>query len=133
MEFRRVLFRSDDERVHVGMMAPVDRTAVARRIDHTLLAPEATVDRVLALCAEARELHVGAVCVAPNQVSLAAGALRGSGVGVASVVGFPSGAHRAEIKAAEAAAAVADGADELDMVVPLGAVVAVRKIGRAHV
>lgn len=106
------------------MMAPVDRTAVARMIDHTLLAPEATVERVLALCAEARELQVGAVCVSPNQVSVAAGALRGSGVGVASVVGFPSGAHRAEFKAAEAAAAVADGAGELDMVVPLGAVVA---------
>lgn len=106
------------------MMAPVDRTAVARMIDHTLLAPEATVERVLALCAEARELQVGAVCVSPNQVSVAASALRGSGVGVASVVGFPSGAHRAEFKAAEAAAAVADGAGELDMVVPLGAVVA---------
>lgn len=106
------------------MMAPVDRTAVARMIDHTLLAPEATVDRVLALCAEARELQVGAVCVSPDQVSVAAGALRGSGVGVASVVGFPSGAHRPEVKAAEAAAAHADGADELDMVVPLGAVVA---------
>lgn len=106
------------------MMAPVDRTAVARMIDHTLLAPEATVERVEALCAEARELGVGAVCVSPNRVAVAAGALRGSDVGLASVVGFPSGAHRAEVKAAEAAAAVADGASELDMVVPLGAVVA---------
>ena len=106
------------------MMASVDRTAVARMIDHTLLAPEATVERVQALCAEAKELGVGAVCVSPNQVVTAATALRGSAVGLASVIGFPSGAHRAEVKAAEAAAAVADGATELDMVVPLGAVVA---------
>ena len=106
------------------MMASVDRTAVARMIDHTLLAPEATADRVRSLCAEARELGVGAVCVSPNQVAIAAGELRGSDVGLASVVGFPSGAHRAEVKAAEAAAALADGAGELDMVVPLGAVVA---------
>lgn len=114
----------DDERVHVGMMAPVDRTAVARMIDHTLLAPEATTDRVRALCAEAIQLGVGAVCVSPNQIALAAGELRGSDVGLAAVVGFPSGAHRAEVKAAEAGAAHADGAGELDMVVPLGAVVA---------
>ncbi len=106
------------------MMASVDRTAVARMIDHTLLAPEATVERVQALCAEAQELAVGAVCVSPNQVVTAAAALRGSEVGLASVIGFPSGAHRADVKAAEAAAAVADGASELDMVVPLGAAVA---------
>lgn len=106
------------------MMASVDRTAVARMIDHTLLAPEATIDRVRALCAEAVQLGVGAACVSPNQVATAADELRGSDVAVASVIGFPSGAHRAEVKAAEAATAVADGAAELDMVVPLGAVVA---------
>lgn len=106
------------------MMAPVDRTAVARMIDHTLLAPEATAERVSALCAEAIELAVGAVCVSPIHVAVAATELRGSDVGLASVIGFPSGAHRAETKAAEAAAACADGAGELDMVVPLGAVVA---------
>jgi deoxyribose-phosphate aldolase len=106
------------------MMAPVDRTAVARMIDHTLLAPGATAEQVRALCAEAVELGVGAVCVSPDKVTVAATALRGSDVGLASVVGFPSGAHRPEVKAAEAAAAVADGAGELDMVAPLGAVVA---------
>lgn len=106
------------------MMAPVDRTAVAAMIDHTLLAPEATADRVRALCAEAVALGVGAVCVSPDQVIVAAERLRGADVGLASVVGFPSGAHRPEVKAEEARAAVADGATELDMVVPLGAVVA---------
>ena len=104
------------------MMAPVDRTAVARMIDHTLLAPEATPDRVRALCAEALQLGVGAVCVSPDQVATAAVELRGSDVALASVIGFPSGAHRAGTKAAEAATAHADGATELDMVVPLGAV-----------
>ena len=105
------------------MMAPVERTAVARMIDHTLLAPEATPERVRALCAEAVALGVGAVCVSPNQVAVAAERLRGADVALASVVGFPSGAHRADVKAEEGRAAVADGATELDMVVPLGAVV----------
>jgi len=104
------------------MMAPVDRTAVARMIDHTLLAPEATPDRVRALCEEAVALGVGAVCVSPNLVRVAAAALSDAEVAVAAVVGFPSGAHLASVKAAEAEAAVADGATELDMVVPLGAV-----------
>jgi deoxyribose-phosphate aldolase len=114
----------DDERVHVGMMAPVDRTAVARMIDHTLLAPEATPERVRDLCAEARELGVRAVCVSPHLVPVAVDALGDAGISVAAVVGFPSGAHRAQVKAAEAMAAVDDGATELDMVAPLGAVVA---------
>lgn len=105
------------------MMAPVDRTAVARMIDHTLLAPEATPARVRALCEEAVRLGVGAVCVSPTMVAVAAEAVAGSGLAVASVVGFPSGAHRADVKAAEARGAVADGATELDVVVPLGAVV----------
>lgn len=74
------------------------------------------------LCAEAVELAVGAVCVSPNQVATAVSALDGSGIPVASVIGFPSGAHRAAVKAAEAVGAVDDGALELDMVVPLGAV-----------
>lgn len=104
-------------------MAPVDRTAVARMIDHTLLAPEATPGRVEALCAEAVALGVRAVCVSPHLVPVAVGALAGQPVDVAAVVGFPSGAHRAEVKAMEARAAAQDGAVELDMVAPLGAVV----------
>jgi len=104
------------------MMAPVDRTAVARMIDHTLLAPEATPDRVRALCAEAVALGVGAVCVSPHLVSVAREALEDADVAIAAVVGFPSGAHLPQVEAAEAAAAVADGATELDLVVPLGAV-----------
>ena len=92
-------------------------------IDHTLLAPEATPWQIERLCAEAQELGVAAVCVSPRWVALAIRTLDGK-VPVASVVGFPSGAHRSEVKADEGRLAVADGAEELDMVVPLGAVLA---------
>ncbi len=92
-------------------------------LDHTLLAPEATPDRVTALCDEAIELGVYAVCVSPRWVSLAARRLADSHVALAAVAGFPSGAHTSAIKAAEARGALDDGADEVDMVVALGAVV----------
>ena len=109
------------------MMAPVDanpdRAAVAGAIDHTLLAPEATAERVAALCDEAVALGAAAVCVSPRWVEVAAGRLADSTVAVATVIGFPSGAHRTDVKAEEAARARRDGADELDMVVALGAVV----------
>jgi deoxyribose-phosphate aldolase len=90
-------------------------------IDHTLLRPEATAAEVVALCAEAEELDVAAVCVSPSRLPLPA--LR-RGIGVAAVVGFPSGAHKRETKAAEAARAVGDGANEIDMVIDLGAATA---------
>jgi deoxyribose-phosphate aldolase len=108
------------------MMAPMDaptsadRAAVAARIDHTLLRPEATAADVAELCAEATELGVAAVCVSPSMLPITAPL--GDGIAVASVIGFPSGAHHRETKAAEAATAVADGATELDMVINLGLV-----------
>jgi deoxyribose-phosphate aldolase len=98
----------------------VTRSELAAMIDHTLLKPEATAADVAALCEEALELQVCAVCVSPTMVALAARRLAGSGVKVASVIGFPSGAHRSEVKADEAARADDDGADEADMVINLG-------------
>ena len=96
-------------------MSPT-RPEVARMVDHTLLKPESTAADVAALVAEARELGAYSVCVSPSQLPLS-----GTGdVKVATVCGFPSGAHHAEIKAAEAARSVADGADEVDMVINLG-------------
>lgn len=92
---------------------------VAAMIDHTLLAPEATDQDVEALCREAVELGVCAACVSASRVPAAARALNGSSVRLAAVVGFPSGAHLAAVKADEAARAVADGATELDMVIDL--------------
>lgn len=97
------------------------REQVAALVDHTLLKPEATVADVAQLAAEATELGVCAVCVSP---SMLAGLPALAPVKVATVVGFPSGKHVSAIKAAEAAAAVAAGADEVDMVIDIGAAVA---------
>ncbi|MCU0300179.1 MAG: deoxyribose-phosphate aldolase [Candidatus Nanopelagicales bacterium] len=101
--------------------SPPSRAELARMVDHTLLAPEATPADVAALCAEATELGVFSVCVSPSFLPLAAGLL-GPGIATCTVVGFPSGKHHADIKAAEAARAVADGATEVDMVVDIGAI-----------
>ena len=98
-------------------MESLDRATLAMVVDHTLLTPEATAADIIALCAEADELAVGAVCVSPNWVSLAH---KSTGIPVASVVGFPSGNHLSGIKASEAAQAVSDGASEIDMVANLG-------------
>ena len=100
---------------------PPDRAALAAMVDHTLLKPEATPADVAALVAEARELGVLAVCVSPSFLPLEADH---DGLVVATVVGFPSGKVRAPIKAAEAARAVEDGADEVDMVIDVGAALA---------
>lgn len=93
------------------------RAEVAARIDHTLLKPAATAADVAALCAEAAELGVLAVCVSPSRLPLPTPA---PGLVVAAVCGFPSGAHLPAVKAAEAAAAVAAGAGEIDMVIDQG-------------
>jgi deoxyribose-phosphate aldolase len=103
-------------------VAVIDRNALARLIDHTLLAPEATPDAIESLCAEGVELGVGAVCVSPTMVPVAVAALP-PGFTVASVVGFPSGAHDAAVKSREADLVVAHGAREVDMVVNLAAVI----------
>ena len=94
------------------------RTDVAQMIDHTLLKPEATPDQVAALAKEAGELGTYSICVSPNQLPVEVPA----GVHVATVVGFPSGAVKSEVKAAETALAVEDGAEEIDMVVNLSQV-----------
>ncbi len=104
---------------------PPTRAEVARMIDHTLLRPEATPREVAALCREAGDLGVFAVCVSPSMLPLPLGALP-AGVALACVAGFPSGAHRPEVKAAEAERAVGEGADEVDVVIDLGAACAGR-------
>ncbi len=94
---------------------------LAGLIDHTLLRPDAMPADIDKLCQEAREHHFATVCVNPIWVRRAAAALRGSGVGVAAVVGFPLGANLPETKAAEARRALRDGAREIDMVINIGA------------
>lgn len=100
--------------------ATISRAALARMIDHTLLAPEATDDDVARLAEEAGRLGVGAICVSPSRLPLVPGVLA-PGIAVAAVTGFPSGAHPVAVKAAEAAATTAAGASEIDMVIDLGA------------
>ncbi len=97
------------------------RAQLAALVDHTLLKPEATDADVIALVAEAAELGVYAVCVSPSLVPVAVDA---GDVRVAAVAGFPSGKHLSEVKALEAARAVAAGAAEIDMVIDIGAAVA---------
>jgi deoxyribose-phosphate aldolase len=97
----------------------ITRSTVASMIDHTLLRPEATADDVAALVREAAELGVFSICVSPSRLPLPVGALPKE-IAVATVCGFPSGAHHATVKAAEAARSVQDGADEVDMVINLG-------------
>jgi deoxyribose-phosphate aldolase len=101
----------------------VDRPTLASYLDHTLLRPEATAADVAVLCREATELGVAAVCVSPARLPIAP-ALLGSGIAVAAVCGFPSGAHHGSVKAAEARRAVIDGASEIDVVIDLGAATA---------
>jgi len=94
---------------------------LARHIDHTLLKPEATPADIDRLCDEALQYRFAAVCVNPVWVQRAARRLRGSEVGVASVVGFPLGAATPQIKAQETRRALRDGAREIDMVINVGA------------
>jgi len=93
---------------------------VAGLIDHTLLKPDATASDIDRLCREAAEWKFATVCVNPTWVAHAAGRLRGSGVGVCSVVGFPLGATTPDVKQYEARRAMFDGATEIDMVINVG-------------
>ena len=90
-------------------------------IDYTNLKPDATRADIEELCKIAKERGYANVCVNGAYVALCRQLLRGSGVGVACVVGFPLGASTTEVKAFEAAKAVEDGADEIDMVMAVGA------------
>ena len=90
-------------------------------IDHTALKAETTASQVMKLCQEARQHKFATVCVNPGYVPLAAGVLRGSEVGICSVISFPLGAHLPSFKAVEAKMAIDAGATEIDMVVNIGA------------
>jgi deoxyribose-phosphate aldolase len=94
---------------------------IARLIDHTLLKPDATREQLETLCREARQHGFATVCVNPAWVRLCADLLRGSETRVCTVAGFPLGATTPEVKAFEAARAVAEGATEVDMVMNVGA------------
>lgn len=95
----------------------MQRTELAKYIDHTLLKPSATADDVRQLAEEAKQLGVYSICVSPSMLPLDVDL---GEVKLAVVCGFPSGKHSAAIKAAEAREAVANGADEVDMVIDVG-------------
>jgi deoxyribose-phosphate aldolase len=97
-----------------------DNARIAEFIDHTMLKAETTPAEIDQLCAEAVEHEFAAVCVNPVWVPRCADRLEGSRVALATVVGFPLGANQSEIKAAEAALAIRQGATEIDMVAAVG-------------
>jgi len=97
-----------------------DNARIAEFIDHTLLKAETTAAEIDQLCAEAVEHEFAAVCVNPVWVPRCAERLKGSGVALATVVGFPLGANQSETKAYEAALAIRQGATEIDMVAAIG-------------
>ncbi|MBI5882476.1 MAG: deoxyribose-phosphate aldolase [Elusimicrobia bacterium] len=106
----------------LGVCRPTKQCSkVARMVDHTLLKANATQEEVAKLCSEARTYCFASVCVNPSYVSLASQLLRGSGVKVCTVIGFPLGSTTSTVKAVEARDAIANGADEIDMVINVGA------------
>ncbi len=94
---------------------------IAKLIDHTILKADATRDEIVKVCKEARQYGFASVCVNPYWVPLVASELAGSPVKVCTVIGFPLGATSTESKMAEAAAAIRVGAQEIDMVLNIGA------------
>ena len=94
---------------------------LAKYIDHTLLKADATPEQIKKLCAEAEEYQFASVCVNSCYAKLAHECLRGRGVAVCCVVGFPLGAMSPRAMAYEARCAAEDGASEIDMVIPVGA------------
>jgi len=95
--------------------------SIAGMIDHTLLKANATQEEIGKLCEEARKYRFASVCVNPGYVAMSSRLLRGSGVMVCTVIGFPLGSTTPTVKAIEARDAIANGADEIDMVINIGA------------
>lgn len=112
------------EETHAPEEEPIPDQAgpenLARRIDHTNLAPDASADDILRLCDEAIRYGFASVCVHPIRVALAAKRLDGRPTAVCGVVGFPSGGHDSAVKALEATLCVRNGAREIDMVAHAG-------------
>lgn len=97
----------------------IDIKRILSSCDHTLLRQDARAAEIDALCAEALEYQTASVCVSPCQVKRAAGFLKGR-IRVCTVVGFPNGTSTSEAKLYETRQAIADGADEIDMVINIG-------------
>ncbi len=128
-EYCPTFCRADVERIvdagaeRIGIVLGETATAHdwASLIDHTLLKPEAAYADIKKLCDEAAQFGFASVCVNPGWVKQAAAFLRGTGVPVCTVIGFPLGATLPDVKAYEARRAIFDGASEVDMVINIGA------------
>lgn len=94
---------------------------IAQYIDHTVLAADAVTADIEKICKEAIDYNFKTVCIQPYWVPYAKEQLKGSEVGITTVIGFPLGANTSEIKALEAKQAIKDGATEVDMVINIGA------------
>lgn len=103
------------------METKISQDTISRTIDHTLLKPDTTFTQIHTLIEEAIQYRFFSVCVNPSYVATCADLLKGTGVRVCTVVGFPLGANSSAAKAFEAAHAIKDGADEIDMVINIGA------------
>ncbi len=103
-------------------MKNLTRAALAKTIDHSLLNPTLTDQALIEGLELAKKLQVASVCIKPYFVSMAAEVLKGSGVAVGTVIGFPHGSPTTPIKMMEAQQALHEGATELDMVVNIGKV-----------
>lgn len=104
-------------RISSRLHTPAVAKSLAGYIDHTLLKPEASQEELKKLCDEAKTYCFKSVCVNPNNVAYCARELRGSGVGVTAVIGFPLGATTTRVKAFETDEAIRNGATEIDMVI----------------
>lgn len=98
----------------------ISESDLAKMIDHTLLKPDATKEEIKKLCDEAREFNFASVCVNPCWVEFCFDQLKDSDVKVCTVVGFPLGANHTNTKLQETETAIADGAEEIDMVINIG-------------
>lgn len=105
---------------NAGISSQID-TKLASMIDHTLLKPDATQAELTKICTEAKEYHFATVCVNSSNIPFVARLLKGSSVKPIAVVGFPLGAATSQAKAFEAKEAIHSGAEEIDMVINIGA------------
>lgn len=115
------IVNSGASRIGASPGVTVKDPGLAGMIDHTLLKADATEEQIRKLCEEAKELKFASVCVNPTNVTLASRLLQGTPVKVCTVIGFPLGAATSTVKAMETRDAIANGANEIDMVVNVGA------------
>ncbi len=104
----------------IGVGHELGDRELAGMIDHTLLKPDATIEEIKTLCSEARQYSFASVCVNPCHVKLCSDLLKGTKVKVCTVIGFPLGSNPTSVKRLEAENAIAEGAQELDMVINVG-------------